>query len=1203
MIARRHNHRPASTSRKSTPKLLKRLAFLTTALAVFVVLPPTSASAASSWWQVTTTSRPTNLGAPKSEVQEIQKAGAPNPTFVSVEGETVACIGSPFCAFAGFPNDETAAQLQTSLEAPYGAGNVEVTEAPAASGRFLITAVGGGVGRYVAPISVEGAGSSAKVLTEGGSGRLAFTAINLGDAPVDATSTPVTLTDTLPAGVSAYGVEAFSGNGKAVHPEPVPVACAVETTGSVVCTFAGTLAPYEAINVEIYASVTGSAGGPGEISVSGANAAPLSVRQSVTLSEAPTPFGVENLSVRPEAEGGAPATQAGSHPFQLTTALQFNQGPFVGNGDTLIAEQPALPRNLRFKLPAGLVGDPTAVPQCSDDDFYNVQTTEANTCPDDTVIGVASVSIIEPQNFRLAQLAVPVFNLTPARGEPARFGFEVTEVPVVLDAAVRGSEAYGVTVSVKDTSQAAQLLASTVTLWGTPDDPRHDQSRGWGCVYVSHPGGCSASHEAARAKPFLRLPTSCGSPLGFGLELEPWNAPLGSDVSTGAFTGTALDGCNREPFDPSIDVEPDTHAPEAPSGLTVHLRVPQDPGEAPEGISESDVRNTKVTLPPGLKINPAAANGLQACSEAQIGFQRVDPSTGEAVFDEAVTSCPEASKLGSVKITTPLLEEPVVGSVYQAAQSANPFNSLLALYVVAEAPNSGIRVKLAGRVDPTASGQLVADFDATPQLPFEEFELSFFGGAGAPLATSTCGAYRTETQIDPWSGNAAATPSSEFQVSGCPSPQPFAPSFSAGTVSPLAGTYSPFVLNLSREDGSQQLSSIDAALPKGLIGKLAGIPYCPEAAIAQAAARSKPGEGSLEQSSPSCPAASEVGSVRVGAGVGPTPYFVSGKAYLAGPYKGAPLSLVIVTPAVAGPFDLGSVVVRTALYVNSETTQITAQSDPFPTILQGIPLDIRSIALKMDRPSFTLNPTSCERMSVTGNATSVLGTAAPLTNPFQVGGCGGLRFAPKLALKVFGKTNRNAKPRFRAVLTAKPGEANIARAQVNLPHSLFLEQGHIKTICTRVQFNAGAGHGEQCPKGSIYGHARAFTPLLDKPLEGPVYLRSSSHKLPDLVAALNGQIDVTLAGKVDSGPNAGIRNTFELVPDAPVSKFILELKGGKKGLLVNSENLCSKTGKSRRAIVRFTGQNGKVEAFKPKVANQCGKAHGHKKKDSGSTRN
>ncbi|HEY2478019.1 MAG TPA: hypothetical protein VGI17_04750 [Solirubrobacterales bacterium] len=944
-------------------------------------------------------------------------------------------------------------------------------------------------------------------------------------------------------------------------------------------------------------SVTGppSAGSPGEISVSGGGAPPVAAPQAPRIDNAPTPFGVQTFSAAAEEEGGLTSSRAGSHPFQFTTTLQLNQGAVtVGTqrpDEVSAVGQPALPRSVRVGLPAGLVGNATILSRCTFADFVT-KNGFVNRCPASSVVGVASVTAAEPGLLGLLREAVPIFNLSPAHGEPARFGFMALGDPVVIDTSVHIADGYRIFADVNNITQGAQLLASTITLWGNPGAPSHDSTRGWNCVYHEPEGPCVPPSERQETG-FLRLPGSCGGSLLFDMGLEPWNVPLGSDVVEGSSASEGLSACNRVPFDPAIEVESENHAPEAPSGLIVHLKVPQEASEAPAGIAEADVRDTRVTLPSGIQINPAAANGLQACTESQMGFQRLDVQTGEAVFDEAPSSCPESSKIGRVKITSPLLEEPITGWAYQAAQGANPFGSLLALYVVAEAPNAGILVKLAGKVETNKqSGQVVSTFASTPQLPFSEFELSIFGGAGAPLATSGCGSYKTETEIDPWSGGPTATPSSEFQVSGCPSARPFAPSFSAGTVSPLGGAYSPFVLNLGRRDGEQQLSSIDAVLPPGMTGKLAGIPYCPESEIAQAGARSNPGEGNLEQSGTSCPAASQVGTVRVGAGVGPSPFFVKGNAYLAGPYNGAPLSLVIVTPAVAGPFDLGTVVVRTALYVDPETTQITAKSDPLPTMLQGIPLDVRSIALKMDRPDFTLNPTSCERMALTGSATSNLGQAAPLSSPFQVVGCKGLDFAPKVAIKLFGSTKRNGKPRLRAVLTARPGEANIRRAQVNLPHSEFLEQSHIKTICTRVQFNAGGGHGEACPANSIYGHARVFTPLLDKPLEGPVYLRASSHKLPDVVAALNGQIDVALDGKVDSGPNKGIRTTFEAVPDAPVSKFILEMKGGKKGLLVNSENLCSKRGQSRRAIAHFTGQNGKVESFRPKVANQCGQRKG-----------
>ena len=551
---------------------------------------------------------------------------------------------------------------------------------------------------------------------------------------------------------------------------------------------------------------------------------------------------------------------------------------------------------------------------------------------------------------------------------------------------------------------------------------------------------------------------------------------------------------------------------------------------------------------------------------------------------------------------------PLKGSVYVARPFENPFDSLLAIYLAVNDPQSGTVLKLAGQVKPDpATGRLETVFPNNPQLPFEDFHLEFFKGAGAALRTpSTCGTYETSADLTPWSTpeGADAIRSDSFEITqspgggACPTAEsqlPNSPSFSAGTITPKAGAYSPFVLHLARQDGSQELKGIDTTLPEGLIGKLAGVGECSDAQIAQAIARSKPDEGAAEKASPSCPLSSEVGTVNVGAGAGPDPYYVQGHAYLAGPYKGAPLSLAIVTPAVAGPYDLGDVVVRTALYVNPETAQIHAVSDEIPHILAGIPLDVRSIALNLDRNRFTLNPTSCEKKSVLGSATSLLGQSAALSDPFQVGECGKLGFKPNLAISLKGVTHRAGHPALKATLTypKKGVYANIARAQVTLPHSEFLDQAHIGTVCTQKEFALGDVPGEKCPPSSIYGYARAISPLLEKPVEGPVYLRTPGHKLPDLVAALNGQIDVALDGKIDTGKGGGIRNTFEVVPDAPVSKFTLSMKGGSKGLLENSENIC---GKPQHALAHFVAQNGKVDNYSPLIANSCkAKAKRHKR--------
>ncbi len=614
-------------------------------------------------------------------------------------------------------------------------------------------------------------------------------------------------------------------------------------------------------------------------------------------------------------------------------------------------------------------------------------------------------------------------------------------------------------------------------------------------------------------------------------------------------------------------------------------------------LATAAVKDTEVALPAGMTLNPAAANGLDACSEAQIGYL---PAVAGVRFSAAPQSCPDAAKVGTLEVSTPLVDHKLDGAVYVAKPYQNPFGSLLAIYLAIEDPKTGTFAKLAGKVLPDPkSGQLITTVTENPQLPLEDVTLHFFGGSRGTLKTPlACGTYTTTSTLVPWSApeGADAHPSDSFQTSvaatgsgTCPTSEAAAlknPAFSAGTLAPQAGAYSPFLLQLNRPDGSQQLTGLDMTLPKGLTAKLAGIPYCSEAQIAAAKSREAPNQGALERDNPSCPLASEVGSVTVGAGAGINPIYVNGRAYLAGPYKGAPLSVVIITPAVAGPFDLGAVVVRSALYLNSETAEVRAVSDPLPTILQGIPLDLRSVSLRLDRPSFVLNPTNCNPAAISGTASTLPGQSAALSSRFQVAGCSALKFKPKLALSLKGGTRRTKHPALKAVLTYPKGSyANIAYARVNLPHSEFLDQTRIKTICTRVQFAA-----EACPKGSIYGFARAFTPLLDKPLEGPVYLRSSNHKLPDVVAALHGQVDFDLVGRVDTGPNDGIRNTFDVVPDAPVSKFVLEMQGGKKGLFINSENICAKP---QHAIVDYRAQNGKVLNIKPLIANSC---KGKKKK-------
>jgi hypothetical protein len=896
-------------------------------------------------------------------------------------------------------------------------------------------------------------------------------------------------------------------------------------------------------------------------------------------------FGIQPGSFVAETEdaSGNLYTQAGGHPYQATTSFAFNEKT---EGGLLVPD--GFAKEMVVELPPGFVGNPQAIPACSEADLVGAF---GKHCSPASQVGTSTLDVAAgtgPFAYRYpGGLTVPVYNLTPGPHQPGLFGFVIMGNVIHLAATARTDGDYGLTVTVPNVSQQMTLYGSSLTFWGTPADPSHDAMRGVTCYGSTF---CIGSPQSAgiEPKPFLTNPTDCSVVPSTTLHANSWQNP--SVYESAVATSPAPTECSKLAFEPTISVKTDSPRAGAPAGYTVDLKVPQQ--ETPEGLATPELRKAVVTMPKGVTVSPSAASGLAGCSDEQI-----------AIGSNKEPTCPDTSNIGTVTVTSPLLAKPLSGQVYLGTQTPS---QLLRLFLVVK--GQGLLIKLPGTVDSDPNtGQLTATFDNNPQLPFEDLVVSFDSGPSAPLVNpATCGTYTTTTQLTPWSAPQSgppATPSSSFVINqGCGNAAAFNPGLQAGTDNPLAGGYSPFQLNVSREDGSQQLSTITAKLPAGLLARLAGIPYCSDQALA--ALPSAEGTGAAQLANPSCPAASQVGTVGVTAGAGPNPFYLdTGKAYLAGPYKGAPMSIAFITPALAGPFDLGNVLVRAALRVDPTTTQITAVSDPLPTMLHGIPLDLRSVRVNMDREGFTLNPTSCEASAIDSTLTSTGGATATPSSRFQVADCGALPFAPKLSLRVLGKTNRGAKPRLKAVVSARPGEANIGRAQVNLPHSEFLEQNHIKTVCTRVQWNEGDGNGSACPAGSIYGKAKAWTPLLDKPLEGPVYLRSNGgeRKLPDLVAALNGQVSIALWGKVDSGPNHGIRNTFEVVPDAPVSRFVLEMNGGKKGLLVNSEDLCSPQAQ-RRAVVRFTGQNGKVHAFKPLVQNQCGKGKKKQKKNAGHAR-
>lgn len=1043
----------------------------------------------------------------------------------------------------------------------------------------------------------------------GQEGRFYAVATNVGGKVTEGTSV---LEMTLPGGIAPTGYEAVNRDpSKSAHPT-----CAI-TSQTVSCETAEPVHPGFLLVVAVKATI-GAAEGDYEASatVSGGGAsAAASASAPVAVQGAPLPFQILPGFASPLNEpDGSATTLAGAHPYRQTIDFGFptkNPGAFVTNSGH--------PRDFTVDLPRGMIGDPTATP---------VLCTEAQLvlreCPDGSQLGIAGVTTLLAGKLPTVFLS-SLYNMVPTLGTPAVLGTDVASVGLFahVSTGLRSDSDYGIEASLNDIlALGGQPIFNIQTqLWGDPSDPTHDAIRG-ACREVAVVGSCPV--EEPGMTPFLTMPGDCsGSPTTTEVSADSWEEP---GIFERASTESAdlqgnpvtLAGCNQLSYEPTISSQPTTNLADSPSGLEFTLHQPQEKPhlEPLIGRATAELRNARVTLPAGMAANPSQAGGLAACTQAQIGY------LGEGHYSKAPQSCPDAAKLGSMEVTSPLLAEteqegtkiahdpetgaplprPLQGSVYLAKPYENQFGSLLAIYLAVEDPRSGIVAKLAGRVEPDPNtGRLTTVFEENPELPLEDVRLHLFGGArGALITPLACGTHTTTSTLTPWSAPEGldAHPADSFQTTAspsggsCPTSEGAAansPAFQAGTLAPQAGAYSPFVLKLSRGDGSQRIAGIDTLLPPGLTGKLAGIAQCSEAQIAQAKGREAPNQGATEQASPSCPASSEVGTVNVSAGAGPTPFWTSGHAYLAGPYKGAPLSLAAIVPAVAGPFDLGAVVSRVALHVEPESAQIHAVSDPLPQIIEGIPLDVRSVAIEMGRPNFTLNPTSCDPMSITGSVLSSLGNRAALSNPFQVGGCPQLPFKPKLSLKLKGGTKRASHPKLIATLKAKPGEANIAEAQVKLPPSAFLDQAHIRTVCTRVQFAADA-----CPKGSVYGKAQAITPLLDEPLSGNVYLRSSNHKLPDLVVALKGPaslpIEIDLVGKTDSVKGA-LRNTFEAVPDAPVSSFNLELFGGKRGLVVNSRNLCAHR---YRAEVNLTGQNGKVYDTTPAVGTGC-KGKGRKR--------
>jgi hypothetical protein len=925
---------------------------------------------------------------------------------------------------------------------------------------------------------------------------------------------------------------------------------------------------------------------------------------ALTAAPAMAEFGFEGVDQTYANEDGTPATQAGSHPYEVTATVRMNYlgEPFEAttDGDT---------KDNVVDLPPGFIGNATAYPRCATADFttYAVDGSSPN-CPDSTAVGVVSAIIFAP----IVYVPARVFNLEPPPGVVARLGFKVLGVPVTVDVRPRPSNPYNVSAALSNIPQLVPFYGGILKLWGTPADPAHDSLRG-SCLlaqtvsifepeYISE-GNCPTDTPEV---PFLTLPGSCVGPVPTVFKADSWQEPgdFVEAISTSHDNAEppnpqGFTGCGKLDFSPKIDSQPTADSAESGSGLDFNLDFSDEGLTNKKGLAASATKKAVVTLPEGMTINPSVGEGLGVCTLADLDRETADSKSGEG--------CPNSSKVGSLQVELPIVNEPLAGSIFLAQQddpkttepgAENPFDTLIALYFVIKNPNLSALAKLPVKVEPDPNtGQLVATLDDAPQFPIAHFNAHLREGQRAALVTpAACGTYTTEAKLYPWSDPTnPRTTTSSFQITSgkgdgpCPPGgiPPFHPSFEAGSINNNAGSFSPFNMRLIREDGEQDMTKFSSVLPPGVLGKLAGVSKCPDQAIEAAKAKT----GREELASPSCPANSKIGRTLAGAGVGGALTFVPGQIYLGGPYKGAPLSVMAITPAVAGPFDAGTVVVREALTLNPVTAEVEvdgAASDPIPHILKGIVLKVRDLRVYVDRPEFILNPTSCDpssaKATLFGGFLDVFSPAddvpVDLATRYQAANCLNLGFKPHLKLNLKGGTKRGDHPGLKAVLRARPGDANIAGASVTLPRSAFLDQAHIRTICTRVQYAA-----KQCPAGSIYGHAKAITPLLDEPIEGNVYLRSSSNNLPDLVIALKGIVDVDVSSRIDS-KNGGIRNTFDVVPDAPVKEFVLTLQGGKKGLIVNSRDLCE--GRKARINARFLAQNGKARTLRPELEPQCG---------------
>ena len=917
----------------------------------------------------------------------------------------------------------------------------------------------------------------------------------------------------------------------------------------------------------------GSAGvADNHVTVSGGGAPSVAeVSDPFTISATAPSFGLVGFSDAWFSNvNGSIDTQAGSHPFALMVGFDLNAEQGGPSGSPL--------RNVKVALPPGVVGDPHAVRQCTRQQFDGVPWSD---CSPDSIVGedLAGIKPFGENGIGDFEVKVPVYNLVPPPGVPAQFGFTIFGTNILLDAGVRSGSDYGITTIAHNVGR--QPVFNEITLWGVPGESVHNPER-CGILHEGAQEGEKCGYKATEApmRPLLTLPTGCGAPLTTSLTVESWDASVGASTEAivshepnGAPVG--ITGCEHLSFPPALTAAPDTTYADTPAGLTVDVKVPEEGLTHNEGLSTADIKETTVTLPEGVAINPGQAAGLAACGPGEDGLTTpVEEAAGEE--DNGPAHCPNASQVGTDEIETPLLSKPLKGDVY--VMNSNPPHVKL----LVTASGEGVFVKLVGNVNlDEKTGQLVTTFEKTPELPFTDFKLSFSGGAQAALTTPTqCGTYSITSDFTSWSSPflGDASPTSSFLVTGgpggapCPSnPLPFGPSMIAGSTTDQAGGFTSFSLLLTRPDDQQRIGTLEFKTPEGLLGMISKVPLCPEPQASQG----------------TCSNASQIGHTVVEAGPGPYPLVVPqpGQApapiYLTGGYKGAPYGLSIVVPLHVGPFTLQTQVVRAKIEVNPLTTQLTVTTDPLPTIIDGIPADLRAINAVIDKPGFMFNPTGCEPSSFSGTATSEQGAQAAIGSHFQMGSCRSLTFKPNFKVSTSGKTSRKDGASLDAKILYPTGalgdnqassQSNVKMVKVDLPKQLPSRLTTLQKACPSATFEANPA---ACPEDSKVGTATAITPVLPVTLIGPAYFVSyGGAKFPELVVVLQGYgVTVYLHGETFISKAGITSSTFRKVPDVPITSFELKLPEGPYSALAANGNLCTT---KLNMPTAFTGQNGAV---------------------------